>query len=123
MCVTWDLSSGNINIYVDGRKSFDAQGDKYVTTNLPAGGTWVIGQDQRPTWAYPFKIFRGFAKKNSMKGVLADVNIWDRILCPNEVALLASSCSRTMKGNIKSHNDFALRGGVATFKPICCLGN
>ena len=77
VCVTWDLSSGNINIYVDGKKSFDAQGNKYVTINLPAGGTWIIGQDQDPTGARLLKGFRGFTKKDSMKGVLADVNIWD----------------------------------------------
>ena len=106
MCVTWDLSAGKIKIYVDGRKRFEVQEEKYVTPSLPTGGIWIIGQDQDT---------RGFETRNSMKGLLAEVNIWDRILCSYEIAALASSCGPIMKGNVKAHNDFILKGGVKSF--------
>ena len=116
LCATWDLSAGNIKVYLDGNKSFEVQKQKYVTGNLPAGGTWIIGQDQ-DTFEGGFQII------NSMKGMLAEVNVWDRILCPYEIAALASSCGPIIKGNIKAHNDFVLQGGVGAFKPACCLAN
>ena len=116
MCVTWDLSAGKITIYVDGRKRFEVQEEKYVTPSLPTGGIWIIGQDQDTRGG-------GFEKRNSMKGLLAEVNIWDRILCSYEIAALASSCGPIMKGNVKAHDDFILKGGVKSFKPACCLHN
>ena len=116
VCATWDLSSGKIKMYLDGRKRFGVQRQKYVMGNLPAGGTWIISQDQ-DTFEGDIEII------NSMKGMLAEVNVWDRILCPYEIAALASSCGPIIKGNIKAHNDFALKGGVETFKAACCLGN
>ena len=116
MCVTWDLSAGKIKTYVDGRKRFEVQGQEYQTPNLPTGGIWTIGQDQDTRGG-------GFERINSMKGVLAEVNIWDRILCSYEIAALASSCGPILQGNVKAHNDFILEGGVESFKPACCLHN
>ena len=103
-------------MHVDGRKRFEAQDKKLEATKLPTGGIWIIGQDQDRRGG-------GFQNRDSMKGVLAEVNIWDRILCSYEIAALASSCGPLMKGNVKAHNDFTLKGGVKTFKPACCLYN
>ena len=103
-------------MYVDGRKRFEVQGQDYETDSIPTGGTWIIGQDQD-------EFEGGFEEKDSMKGVLAEVNIWDRILCSYEIAALTSSCSPLMKGNVKAHSDFEMKGGVKTFKPACCLDN
>ena len=112
-CVTWDLSTGWIKMYVDGIKKAKIF---RPTSIIPAGGTWIIGQDQD-------RLGGGFAKRDSMKGFLAEVNVWDRILCSYEIAALAVSCGPLMKGNVKAHNDFDIKGGVETFKPACCLGN
>ena len=103
-------------MYVDGRKRFEVQGKEYETASLPTGGTWIIGQDQD-------EFEGGFVSNDSMKGALAEVNIWDRILYSYEIAASASSCSPLIKGNVKVHSDFALKGGVKTFKPACCLGS
>ena len=100
-------------MYVDGIKRVNAF---RRTSNIPAHGTWIIGQDQD-------KFEGGFTKKDSMKGVLAEVNVWDRILCTYEIAALAASCGPLMKGNIKDHNSFEIKGEVETFKPECCMGN
>ena len=102
-------------MYVDGIKRFEVQDKKYKTGSFLTGGTWIIGQDQDTFEG-------GFQKKDSMKGLLAEVNIWDRILCSYEIAALASSCGPIMKGNVKAHNDFTFKGGVKTFKPTCCMG-
>ena len=75
------------------------------TTNVPAGGTWILGQDQD-------KFEGGFTKMDSMKGILAEVNIWDRILGPYEIAALASGCGPLVEGNVKSPNDFEITGEV-----------
>ena len=116
VCVTWDLPIGKTKMYVDGRKRFEAQHENYEVTSLPTGGIWIIGQDQDQRGG-------GFQSEESMKGMLAEVNIWDRILCSYEIAALASSCGPIMKGNVKAHNDFVSKGGVKTFKPACCLGS
>ena len=116
MCVTWDLPAGKIQIYVDGKKRIQEEGNEYVKTSIPTGGTWIIGQDQDTFEG-------GFTKRDSMKGMLAGVNIWDRILCRYEIIALASSCGPIIKGNVKSHNDFTIKGGLTTFKPACCLSS
>ena len=103
VCVAWDLSGGKIKMHVDGRKRFEVQEKKYETVSPPTGGIWIIGQDQDRRGG-------GFEKIDAMKGLLAEVNIWDRVLCSYEIAALTSSCGPIMKGNVKAHNDFTLKG-------------
>ena len=112
VCITWDLSNGEMKAYVDGKNRFGVQ---ETTSNLPAGGTWIIGQDQD-------KFEGGFEKKDSMKGTFAEVNIWDRILESYEIAGLASCRAPLMEGNVKSHNDFEIKG-VQKFKAVFCHGS
>ena len=57
-----------------------------------------------------------------MKGILAEVNIWNRILIPYEIAVLASGCGLLMEGNVKSPKDFEIIE-VQEFKPIYCYGS
>ena len=116
VCVTWDLSTGHVKFYVDGTKSYEVKEKRYETARIPAGGTWIIGQDQDTFEG-------GFEKINSIKGALAEVNVWDRILCSYEIKALASSCGPLMKGNVKAQKDFDIIGAVEIFKPVCCLGN
>ena len=116
VCVTWVPSAGKIQIYVDGKKRIEEKGDEYVKSDIPTGGTWIIGQDQDTFEG-------GFTKRDSMKGMLAGVNIWDRILCLYEIVALASSCGPIIEGNVKSPNDFEIKGGLTTFKPACCLSS
>ena len=113
VCITWDLSNGGMKAYVDGKNRFGVQ---ERTSKLPAGGTWIIGQDQD-------KFEGGFEKKDSMKGTLAEVNIWDRILESYEIAGLASCRGPLIEGNVKSHNDFEIIGGVQKFKAVLCHGS
>lgn len=104
-------------MYVDGRKRFEVQKRKYKTSSIRTGGIWTIGQDQDRRGG-------GFEKRNSMKGVLAEVNIWDQILGPYEIAALASGCGPLVEGNVKSHNDFEMKGAaVQKFKPVYCHGS
>ena len=110
LCVTWDISNGPLNVYVDGKNRF---GVERKTSNVPAGGTWILGQDQD-------KFEGGFHKIDSMKGILAEVNIWDRILGPYEIAALALGCGLLMEGNVKSHSDFKIIRGVQKFKSVHC---
>ena len=113
VCITLDVSNGQMRAYVDGKNRFGVQ---VKTSKLPAGGTWIIGQDQD-------KFEGGFHKRDSMKGTLAEVNIWDRILESYEIAALASCRGPLMEGNVKSHNDFEIIGGVQKFKAVFCHGS
>ena len=113
VCLTWDLFAGNIKVYVDSKKIYEV--NKKWTTSMPTNGTWIIGQ-------YQLRFEDRFATDGSMKGMLAGVNIWGRILCRYEIVALASSCGPIIKGDVKSHNDFDIIG-VVRFKPACCLSS
>lgn len=110
VCVTWNLANGPLRVYVNGRWRYTKQ---RRTSSVPKGGTWILGQDQD-------KFEGGFTKIDSMKGILAEVNIWNRILIPYEIAVLASGCGLLLEGNVKSPKDFEIIGEVQEFKPIYC---
>ena len=113
VCVTWNLATGPLKVYVDGKLG---RTEQRKTSCVPTGGTWILGQDQDAFEG-------GYSKENSMKGILADVHIWNRILDPLEIEGLALGCNPVITGNVKSPKDFKIRGGVEKFKPIYCLGS
>ena len=74
----------------------------------------MLGQDQD-------SLGGGFHADDSMKGMLMNVNVWDRVLTENEINAL-SKCCRAGEGNVYKWEDFLLgvKGSTAVVIPSPC---
>jgi hypothetical protein len=112
VCVTWKSSGGQFKAYKDGVlvKTIDniKSGEKFN-----AGGIWVIGQDQD-------SLGGGFQKADSYKGILTEVNIWNKILGSDEIKRFANDCGLPMQGNYKAYSEFTISSATELIKPSCC---
>ena len=82
---------------------------------LPGGGVCVIaiGQDQDTVWG-------GFDADQAFVGEVSEVHVWNKVLSPAEIEVLASSCAQDLVGNYVAYSDFEIKGNVSTFQPPCC---
>lgn len=101
LCGTWSAQGGQWAIYLDG--TMIGQGSELNNGGtINAGGALVIAQDQDDVGGV-------FDEQQCFVGALTDVNIYDRVLTADEVALLAVSCTYNT-GTIFKWND--VRGGL-----------
>lgn len=101
LCGTWSAEGGHWAIYLDGMVL--GQGSELNNEGtINAGGALVIAQDQDDVGGV-------FDEQQCFVGALTDVNIYDRVLSANEVALLAISCTYNT-GTIFKWSD--VRGGL-----------
>jgi hypothetical protein len=98
VCVTWESSSGKTQIYKDGVLS-EIRFFLQTGTQIKGGGIWVIGQDQD-------SLRGGFQAIDSFKGILTEVNIWNRVLGSDEIKSFANDCGWLVQGNYKVYSDF-----------------
>ncbi|XP_028329615.1 sushi, von Willebrand factor type A, EGF and pentraxin domain-containing protein 1 isoform X2 [Gouania willdenowi] len=108
--VSWRSWDGDWRIYINGKPSDGGKGLS-VGTTIPGGGALVLGQDQDQRG-------EGFNPVESFVGSMSQLNIWDRVLTPQQIKVLASSCpaSRvTHRGNVLAWPDF-LSGVVGRVK-------
>lgn len=63
----------------------------------------------------------GLVAGESIKGMLMNVNVWDRVLTANEINALSKSC-RAGKGNVYKWVDFlrGVKGNTAVVIPSPC---
>ena len=112
VCVSWESSSGHFKVYKDGAlvKTMDniKTGEKFN-----AGGIWVIGQDQD-------SLGGGFQTGDSYKGILTEVNIWNKILGSDEIKRFANDFGLPVQGNYKAYSDFDISSATELIKPSCC---
>uniref|UniRef100_UPI00398EE43F sushi, von Willebrand factor type A, EGF and pentraxin domain-containing protein 1 n=1 Tax=Pristiophorus japonicus TaxID=55135 RepID=UPI00398EE43F len=97
--VTWNSKDGAWRVYIDGNVS---DGGKGLSTgsSIPGGGALVLGQEQDQRG-------EGFNPAESFVGSLSQLNIWDYVLTPHQVKLLATACPDDLKkGNILAWPDF-----------------
>ena len=87
--------------------------DDMIGEHLPGGGYWVIGQDQD-------SVGGGFDAEDAFVGEVTEVHVWNRVLSPAEIEVLASSCAQDLVGNYVAYSDFEIIGNVPTFQPPCC---
>jgi hypothetical protein len=80
---------------------------------IEAGGTWVIGQDQD-------SLGGGFETRDSSKGILTEVNVWDRALCSSEITRVAKDCGSLVQGKYKAYGDFVISNATGLIKLSCC---
>jgi hypothetical protein len=112
VCVTWESSSGDVNVYKDGALS-EILVDVQTGTQIKDGGIWVIGQDQDSPGG-------GFQAKDSFKGILTEVNIWNRTLGSDEIESFAKDCDSLVQGNYKAYSDFNISSATELIKLSCC---
>ncbi|KAK9524849.1 hypothetical protein VZT92_017214 [Zoarces viviparus] len=108
--VSWRSWDGDWRVYINGKPSDGGKGLS-VGTTIPAGGALVLGQDQDQRG-------EGFNPVESFVGSVSQLNIWDRVLTPQQVKVLASSCPSshvTHRGNVLAWPDF-LSGVVGRVK-------
>ena len=75
MCVTWAFSAGELDVYVDGLIRYSTSLEAVDVLHPDVDGVWVIGQEQDTPGG-------GFDSKRSYQGMVAEFNIWDRVLSP-----------------------------------------
>ncbi|XP_066295931.1 sushi, von Willebrand factor type A, EGF and pentraxin domain-containing protein 1-like isoform X4 [Branchiostoma lanceolatum] len=98
---TWSLDSGSAEeewtFYVDGQRTAGGSegGEGRV---IPGGGTIVLGQDQD-------EILGGFDSKESFKGELSRLNVWDHVLTEAQISVMAEHCTDD-SGNVRAWPDF-----------------
>ncbi|XP_078616505.1 sushi, von Willebrand factor type A, EGF and pentraxin domain-containing protein 1-like isoform X5 [Branchiostoma floridae x Branchiostoma japonicum] len=96
---TWSLGSAEEQwtFYVDGKRiagGSEGGGGRLI----PGGGTIVLGQDQD-------EILGGFDSKESFKGELSRLNVWDHVLTEAQISVMARHCTDD-SGNVRAWPDF-----------------
>ncbi|XP_046863652.1 sushi, von Willebrand factor type A, EGF and pentraxin domain-containing protein 1-like isoform X2 [Xenia sp. Carnegie-2017] len=110
LAVTWESSSGQINVYKDGMIRSTKVGGK--SKSLKAGGQWVIGQDQD-------FVGGGFEKNDAFKGEIDFVYVWNEKLTSREIKFLAKNCNSELDGYIIAYDDFKFSKATNLRKPTC----
>ncbi|XP_032901300.1 mucosal pentraxin-like [Amblyraja radiata] len=100
LCVSWESKGGEITVWVNGRRCAQKVGGKGRVVR--GSGQFILGQEQD-------SVGGGFDKKQSFVGEITDVNMWDRVLKPDEIELISQGCYRD-GGNI-------IDWGSTTFTP------
>ncbi|CAN9509297.1 unnamed protein product [Ophioblennius macclurei] len=108
--VSWRSWDGDWRIYINGKPSDGGKGLS-VGSTIPGGGALVLGQDQDQRG-------EGFNPVESFVGSMSQLHIWDRVLTPQQIKVLSSSCPAshvTHRGNVMAWPDF-LSGVVGRVK-------
>ncbi|XP_066301925.1 neuronal pentraxin-1-like [Branchiostoma lanceolatum] len=78
LCATWRSTDGAWQVYTDGVLQASGSGLNAGAT-VSTGGTWILGQDQDT-------IGGGFQQSQAFIGDLSQVNLWDHVLSPADIA-------------------------------------
>ncbi|XP_078279270.1 mucosal pentraxin-like [Rhinoraja longicauda] len=104
MCVSWVSQTGDITVWVNGRRSLWKVGG--MGSVVKGNGQFIIGQEQD-------SVGGGFDIKQSFVGEMTDVNMWDFALTSKEIELISQGCFSD-GGNIINwgSTSFTSRGSV-----------
>ncbi|RMX52890.1 hypothetical protein pdam_00021625, partial [Pocillopora damicornis] len=86
VCLTWENIQGVAKLYKDGQFAGQVTNNATENFTLTAGGFLVLGQDQD-------SIGGGFIRKQTLRGRLASVNMWDKVLSESDIAAQYTNCS------------------------------
>ncbi|XP_066269281.1 uncharacterized protein [Branchiostoma lanceolatum] len=79
ICVTWGFTNGTWQLFIDGELESHGSEPNMVDT-VDISGTWILGQRYH---GYLDHFGGGFS--SSYSGELSQVNLWDRVLAPDEI--------------------------------------
>ena len=80
VCLTWENTQGVAKLYKDGQFAGQVTNNATENFTLTAGGFLVLGQDQD-------SIGGGFIRRQTLRGRLASVNMWDKVLSESDMPL------------------------------------
>ena len=86
VCLTWENTQGVAKLYKDDQFAGQVTNNATENFTLTAGGFLVLGQDQD-------SIGGGFIRKQTLRGRLASVNMWDKVLSESDIAAQYTNCS------------------------------
>ncbi|KAG7215417.1 hypothetical protein INR49_006517 [Caranx melampygus] len=106
VCVTWSTRDGIWEAYQDGVKKGSGQ-NLSAWHSIKPGGIFILGQEQ-DTMGGRFDVTQSFM------GELSDLQVWSRVLTPNEIHSQAT-CAGHLIGDVLSWSEEAveLHGGLA----------
>ncbi|XP_031552136.1 neuronal pentraxin-1-like [Actinia tenebrosa] len=114
MCTTWSNNAGQVLVYKDGIVA--ARKTNFMTGQvIRGGGTLIIGQEQD-------SVGGSFSASQCYIGDLTGLNIWNRVLGPNEISTMSRDCGAG-EGNVLSWSDVISsnrQGQVQLVKPSTC---
>lgn len=91
ICTSWKNTAGSLQLYKDGVLA--ASATLKVGHVIRSTGSLVFGQDQD----FPGG---GFETGQSFQGLLANLNMWDYVLCPEVIARMSNACLSSWVGNL-----------------------
>ncbi|XP_023290329.1 sushi, von Willebrand factor type A, EGF and pentraxin domain-containing protein 1 [Orussus abietinus] len=115
LCISWENEFGAWNISVDGVIQDNGTG-LASGTEIGGSGTLVVGQEQD-------RLGGGFSESESFLGKLTLLDVWDRVLDPEYIEKLRSSCLN-YRGSLFSWNQMQehIHGGVLILNSGFCRG-
>ncbi|XP_031552111.1 roundabout homolog 1-like isoform X2 [Actinia tenebrosa] len=115
MCTTWSNNAGQVLVYKDGTVA--ARRTNFMTGQvIRGGGTLIIGQEQD-------SVGGSFDTGQCYIGDLTGLNIWNRVLEPNEISTMSRDCGAG-EGNVLSWGDVIsskIQGQVQLVKSSTCI--
>ena len=113
ICATWKNSNGAWKFYKDGKLAKKGTGLKRGYT-IRGGGSLTLGQEQD-------KLGGRFDRKQSLKGMLANVNVWADVLPKSEIKKM-SRCCMEGEGDVYAWAffSFAIKGNPRITAPPSC---
>ena len=65
----------------------------------------------------------GLETRESFKGMLANVNVWGKVLTANKINVLSKSCKVAQAGDVYEWGDFlyGIKGNTAVVIPSPCV--
>ncbi|XP_072259065.1 C-reactive protein-like [Pyxicephalus adspersus] len=88
LCVTWDSNTGEVHLWINGRHY--PGGVLMKGTSIAAEASILLGQDQDTFGG-------GFDASQSFVGEISDVNMWDKVLTPEDIQ---KAISGDLHGNL-----------------------
>ncbi|KAL9966822.1 hypothetical protein ACROYT_G024946 [Oculina patagonica] len=113
ICATWK-NTGAWKFYKDGSLAQSGAGFQTGYT-VKGGGSLILGQEQDSTGG-------GLDATQSLKGMLTNVNVWNRALTSCEIEALSTNSCLAGEGNVYKWADFiyGVKGNTAVVIPSPC---
>ncbi|XP_078377598.1 neuronal pentraxin-1-like [Oculina patagonica] len=113
ICATWK-NTGAWKFYKDGSLAQSGAGFQTGYT-VKGGGSLMLGQEQDSTGG-------GLVANESLKGMLTNVNVWNRELTSCEIEALSTNSCLAGEGNVYKWADFiyGVKGNAAVVIPSPC---
>ncbi|XP_078363951.1 neuronal pentraxin-1-like [Oculina patagonica] len=115
ICASWENTAGSLSFYKDGVLSANHTNFK-TGYMIRSGGSLVLGQDQD-------SLAGGFQRSQSFQGLMTNLNVWDYVLCQNDIARISKACLHEEPGTVYKWTDLkhGVKGKPRVLVPSPCV--